>query len=190
MTGDMASGTAQDGGAETEPESWAQTALTDVGANIRAARRAADMTQEDLAARLGCTQTAVSYWEAGKRDPGIPDLLRIAVALGVTAASLLPDTAPPAAEQAAQGRLARVDGGHEFGRDVSVKITMPVSRMFGEYGVAFGDPDPARASVNVYDDEQDAREHIALYSPGGYVVHRTVARSPWERVPAGGCSDE
>ena len=113
MTGDMASGTAQDGGAETEPESWAQNALTDVGANIRAARQAADMTQEDLATRLGCTQTAVSYWEAGKRDPGIPDLLRIAVALGVTAASLLPDTAAPADENAAQGRLARVDGGHE-----------------------------------------------------------------------------
>ena len=109
MTGDMASGTAQDGGGETEPESWAQTALTDVGANIRVARQAAGMTQEDLASRLGCTQTAVSYWEAGKRDPGIPDLLRIAVALGVTAASLLPDTAAPADENAAQGRLARVE---------------------------------------------------------------------------------
>jgi transcriptional regulator with XRE-family HTH domain len=95
--------TALDGGGDRE--SWAQTTLTDLGMNIRAARQAAGMTQEDLAKAVDRTQTAVSYWEAGKRDPGTPDLLRIAVALGVSAASLLPDTAPPPA----RGRLARVE---------------------------------------------------------------------------------
>ena len=40
---------------------------------------------------------------------------------------------------------------------------MPVGSMFSEYGVAFGDSDPARARVNAYDDEQDARDHVALY---------------------------
>jgi transcriptional regulator with XRE-family HTH domain len=90
---------------DPDRESWAQTTLTDLGMNIRAARQAAGMTQEDLAKAVDRTQTAVSYWEAGKRDPGTPDLLRIAVALGVSAASLLPDTAPPPA----RGRLARVE---------------------------------------------------------------------------------
>jgi DNA-binding XRE family transcriptional regulator len=44
--------------------------LLDLGAKIRAARTAAGMTQEALAEALDRTQTAVSYWEAGKRDPG------------------------------------------------------------------------------------------------------------------------
>jgi transcriptional regulator with XRE-family HTH domain len=91
---------------ELDRDSWAQAVLTDLGVNIRAARMAAQMTQESLAGKLGCTQTAVSYWEAGKRDPGVPDLLRIAEALGEAAASLLPDTAPKAAPGAAEGCVA------------------------------------------------------------------------------------
>jgi transcriptional regulator with XRE-family HTH domain len=100
-------GLAGEPGLDREP--WVQEVLTGLGANIRAARTAAGMTQEALAEVLGCTQTAVSYWEAGKRDPGVQDLLRIAEALSVPAASLLPDTAPKAAQGAAEGRLARVE---------------------------------------------------------------------------------
>jgi len=97
------------GESELDRDSWAQTLLADLGVNIRAARIVAQMTQESLAGKLGCTQTAVSYWEAGKRDPGVPDLLRIAEALSVPAASLLPDTAPKGAQGAGEGRLARVE---------------------------------------------------------------------------------
>ena len=64
--------------------------LTDLGERMRLARLRAGMTQEDLGDKLGVTQTAVSYWEAGKRDPGVPDLLRIAEGCGVLASSLLP----------------------------------------------------------------------------------------------------
>ena len=60
-----------------------------VGANIRAIREEAHLTQQDLADAVGVTQTAVSYWEAAKRDPGTADLLRIAEALHVPASSLL-----------------------------------------------------------------------------------------------------
>ena len=86
---------------EFDREPWAQAVLTELGAAIREARKAAGMTQEALAEALDRTQTAVSYWEAGKRDPGVPDLLRIAEALNVPAASLLPDRAP---KGAAEGR--------------------------------------------------------------------------------------
>ena len=64
--------------------------LTDLGERMRFARLRANLTQEDLGDKLGVTQTAVSYWEGGKRDPGVSDLLRIAEACGVPASSLLP----------------------------------------------------------------------------------------------------
>ena len=73
-----------------ETETEAGTASIAVGACIREARERARMTQASLADALGVTQTCVSYWEAGKRDPGVTELLRIAGALGVGAASLLP----------------------------------------------------------------------------------------------------
>lgn len=66
-------------------------ALHVIGARIREARAAADLTQDDLADVLGVTQTCVSYWEAARRDLGVTDLLRVADALEVPAASLLPD---------------------------------------------------------------------------------------------------
>jgi transcriptional regulator with XRE-family HTH domain len=113
MTEGMAFEPTLDGGSGTEPEldrePWAQAALTELGMKIREARRAAGMVQADLGKVLDRTATSVSYWETGKRDPGIPALLRIAEALGVAAASLLPDRAPKGAQEAAPGRLARVE---------------------------------------------------------------------------------
>lgn len=38
-----------------------------LGARLAEVRKAAEMSQADMAARLGCTKAAVSYWEAGKR---------------------------------------------------------------------------------------------------------------------------
>ena len=82
-----------------------------VGVRIRSAREAAGLTQEELAGKLGVTQTAVSYWESGKRDLGVADLERIAFALGVRAWTLLPvphqpETAPPSLPD---GEYARVE---------------------------------------------------------------------------------
>jgi transcriptional regulator with XRE-family HTH domain len=65
--------------------------LATVGALVQAARAHALMTQAVLAEELGVTQTAVSCWEAGKRDMGVGGLLRIAEACGVPASSLLPE---------------------------------------------------------------------------------------------------
>lgn len=62
-----------------------------VGQRIRAGREALGWTQSDLADRLGCTQTAVSYWESGRRGLSLDDLVDVARVLGVPAAELLPD---------------------------------------------------------------------------------------------------
>jgi Zn-dependent peptidase ImmA (M78 family)/transcriptional regulator with XRE-family HTH domain len=63
----------------------------DVGQRIRAIREARGWTQSDLAARLGRTQTAVSYWESGRRGLSLDDLVEVAGVLGVSGAELLPD---------------------------------------------------------------------------------------------------
>ena len=50
---------------------------------IREAREQRGWSQSELASRLNKTQTAVSYWEAGKRTPGVDDLLELSEALDV-----------------------------------------------------------------------------------------------------------
>ncbi len=62
-----------------------------VGQRIRAIREDRGWSQSELAARLGRTQTAVSYWEAGRRALGIDDLVDLARTLGVPTSELLPD---------------------------------------------------------------------------------------------------
>lgn len=65
-----------------------------VGNRIRSIRAAKGWSQGDLATRMGRTQTAVSYWEAGRRALGVDDLVEVANALGVPTSELLPDRPP------------------------------------------------------------------------------------------------
>jgi Zn-dependent peptidase ImmA (M78 family)/DNA-binding XRE family transcriptional regulator len=53
-----------------------------IARRIREAREEAGLTQAELATRLDRTQTSVSYWESGKRVPGIDDLVEVSVAVG------------------------------------------------------------------------------------------------------------
>ncbi len=55
-----------------------------VGANIRKARLAAGMTQEELAERSGFSQQYISGLERGKRNPTIVSVYELALALGVS----------------------------------------------------------------------------------------------------------
>lgn len=57
---------------------------------IRNARERRGWSQSDLARRLNRTQTAVSYWEAGKRAPGLDDLVDLATVLDVTVEVFFP----------------------------------------------------------------------------------------------------
>lgn len=54
-----------------------------VGRNIKEARLAAGMSQEELAARMDVDQGYVSSLEAGKRNPTILTMWHVAEALGV-----------------------------------------------------------------------------------------------------------
>lgn len=59
------------------------------GANMRAARRRAGMTQIDLAAVDGLDRAAISLTEKGKRSPDMRTLLRIAHGVKATPAELV-----------------------------------------------------------------------------------------------------
>lgn len=57
-------------------------ASTGIGKRIQQAREELGITQQELAARLGCTQAALSNYELGKRRLYLANLERIAGALG------------------------------------------------------------------------------------------------------------
>ena len=64
-----------------------------VGEKIRTLRKKQKMTQKRLGNLLGMDGTRISQYENGKRNPKIDTLSRIADALGVATAQLLPDDA-------------------------------------------------------------------------------------------------
>lgn len=60
---------------------------------IKTERSCRGWSQADLAARTGVSQAAISYWENGRRDPGLDDLEAVARAFDVPVARLLADGA-------------------------------------------------------------------------------------------------
>jgi transcriptional regulator with XRE-family HTH domain len=61
-----------------------------VGRNIRRARQAAGLSKDQLADRAGVHWTVLVSYEAGSGVPILETFVKIAWALGVPAASLLP----------------------------------------------------------------------------------------------------
>jgi len=59
------------------------------GKRVRKARKAQDMSQEELAHEANSNRTYISDVERGTRNPSIEVVERIAKALGVTMGSLL-----------------------------------------------------------------------------------------------------
>lgn len=64
-------------------------AMGELGTNLRAARVKLGLTQEQVAERSGVHATEVSRIEAGKRDPQISTLRRLAKAVEVKPGQLL-----------------------------------------------------------------------------------------------------
>ena len=60
-----------------------------LGQRIAETRRAAGLSQEQLADRIGMERRSVQRYESGERDPRFTDLVRIADALGVPLADLV-----------------------------------------------------------------------------------------------------
>ena len=61
----------------------------DLGRNLRRARLRLELTQEEVAERSGVHATEVSRIEAGKRDPRVSTVARLAKAVEVKPGDLL-----------------------------------------------------------------------------------------------------
>lgn len=101
-----------------EPEYIApDTPLDSLGARIRRARRAAGLTQEELAEAVGAATITIQQYEANRREPKLLKLKQIADTLGVSITKLLPGEEPepekdPERESLLRGiarRLQRAD---------------------------------------------------------------------------------
>lgn len=66
-----------------------------LASRLRAAREDADLSQKELALRIGVSQAAVSTWESGTRQPGVDDIYALAEALAVDVYDLLPRRVGP-----------------------------------------------------------------------------------------------
>jgi uncharacterized protein len=74
---------------------------------LREGRTRAGLTQADLARRAGVTQSVISAYESGRRQPSVPALLRLLRASGHALDVTLVDAVPPAELGALSGRLGR-----------------------------------------------------------------------------------
>jgi len=59
---------------------------------IRRARLAAELSQKDLAKRLGISKSAVCQWEKGAAAPGLATRVELAAQLQIRLSDLLPET--------------------------------------------------------------------------------------------------
>jgi transcriptional regulator with XRE-family HTH domain len=60
-----------------------------LGARIREIRKDKDLTQSQLAEKLGRNQSQISEWETGDSEPQLLNLIAIAKALGVQLTDLV-----------------------------------------------------------------------------------------------------
>ena len=63
--------------------------MINVPENIQHARHNANLTQVELAERMGVAQSRIYEWETGKKDPTASSLIKIARALGIEPGELL-----------------------------------------------------------------------------------------------------
>ena len=61
----------------------------EIGKNIRRFREQCDMTQAEVAKRLGVSPTAVSWWESGRTEPKIGTVEKLAELFGVEKSDVL-----------------------------------------------------------------------------------------------------
>lgn len=76
--------------------------------NVRANRERLGLSQEELARRVGLTNSAVSQWEGGRAKPRIGVMKALSEIFGMTVSELLGDDAPGAGMRKPVGRSGMV----------------------------------------------------------------------------------
>lgn len=100
-------------------------------------RKAARLSQEELAARVGVSRQAVSKWELGDATPEVDKLLALARAFGVTTDELLSEGEPPRPQEAGEpyrGTLPPQPEHTPSEGDTFDKATGLIGRLIRRYG--------------------------------------------------------
>ena len=102
----------------------------DIGALIKQKRKAAGLTQEALAQKIGCATITIRQYESGKREPSVMVLGKLANALGVDIFDLIPEdpevTATSSLSQDQIDAIETLSGGDEALKAVlTIFATLP-----------------------------------------------------------------
>ena len=103
-----------------------------VAAALRAARKAKSMTQEELAARAGCSVETLSNAERGASMPGLELFLQVASILELDLAALVPTPRPR--RPVPKARLAMEAEAYYLAQSLSddrLKLWLETGKVFG-----------------------------------------------------------
>ena len=122
---------------------------------IREARHRLQLTQIDLADRIGVHQPSVAYWESGKTRPRSATLLTLALALDVAPEWLefgssfsASDTQIPVVGALSKGAVSRPKGSEPDGSEESITAGLDGTAMVA-VRVSNDSLEPARQSAKI-----------------------------------------
>lgn len=134
-----------------------------MGSKVAQARKQANLTQEQLAERLGVTRQAVSRWESDTAFPETDKIVRMAQILNVSCDYLLRDGETEKAGAAPAGPVTRLLR-DAAGRRVKLSLYEGENDIFAESGMSgydwctILDFDGAWANVEFVKEKKDRRE--------------------------------
>ena len=129
-----------------------------IGSQIKSARRAAGLTQAELAARSCISRSYLAGVEGDRYNPSVDTLQKLASSLGVTTAALLGEAAPEATEQSVSAAMALFEQLRREGRLPENLSLLPQMRRIPLVGeIACGTPILAEENI---EDWVDLPRHI------------------------------
>lgn len=152
------------------------------GALLRRARQRSGLSQAELAARAGTTQSVISVYESGRRQPSLPTLMSLVEATGLHLDVELSDGQGRVPAKRAAGTLARrVRDNADRIRDAATESGMTVLGLFGS--VARGE-DGSDSDVDLLIDVPDG---VGLFALGRLETElRELLGAPVDLVPVAG----
>lgn len=153
------------------PESTPRPLATHLSVRLRELRARRGFTQDYVAKRLGCHESAVSRWESGSRFPTGEDLVALADLFQVSTDDLLGRTrqyAPPGSalvDMKLLERLAAVDSTEEFDRLIADADEQAVWLPVPEGAVMVPVPEAMRLARKVADKHKGSVHVDRLFRP-------------------------
>jgi len=106
---------------ETRDTCLVDALYKEFGQGLRRARKEAELTQKELAERVGLTRTSITNIERGSQHIALHQLFQLASVLGQEPAALLPDQTV-ALEELVRPEVMQLIAGDQEGQDFAVRV--------------------------------------------------------------------